>query len=140
MGFPLLQETLAALQQGTLKPEPQREEESCYAKMLTKDLGRLDMNWDAKKLERYIRGLNSWPSAFTGYKGKTLKLWRAETVDRDTEEAPGPVVEVAKDSFTVQTGKGCLRLLEVQLEGKKRMDAGSFLRGVSIQTGDVLTV
>lgn len=140
MGRDLLLETLAALEKGELKPEPQKEEESCYAKMLKKDLGRLDMNWEAAKVERYIRGLYSWPSAYTGYKGKTLKLWRAEVLDMDTEEEPGTVVEVAKDSFTVQTGKGCLRLLEVQLEGKKRMDTGSFLRGVKVEKGDMLCI
>lgn len=140
MGRDLLLETLSKLERGQLKPEPQREEESCYAKMLKKELGRLDMNWDAKKVERYIRGLYSWPGAYTGYKGKTLKLWKAEVTGRETGEAPGTVVEVAKDSFTVQTGKGCLRLLEVQLEGKKRMDAGSFLRGVKIEKGDKLCI
>lgn len=140
MGRDLLLETLSKLERGQLKPEPQREEESCYAKMLNKELGRLDMNWEAQKVERYIRGLYSWPGAYTGYKGKTLKLWRAEVTGRETGEAPGTVVEVAKDSFTVQTGKGCLRLLEVQLEGKKRMDAGSFLRGVKIEKGDKLCI
>lgn len=140
MGRDLLLETLAALEKGELKPEPQKEEETCYAKMLKKELGRLDMNWKAEKVERYIRGLYSWPSAYTGYKGKTLKLWRAEVVDGETGEKPGTVVEVAKDSFTVQTGKGCLRLLEVQLEGKKRMDAGSFLRGVQVEKGDMLCI
>lgn len=138
MGRTLLLETLSALGAGTLKPEPQKDEESCYAKMLTKELGKIDMNWNAQKLERYIRGLNSWPSAFTKYKGKTLKLWRAEVIAGDTGEAPGTVVDVAKDSFTVQTGRDCLRILELQLEGKKRMDTGSFLRGVRIEKGDML--
>lgn len=138
MGRTLLLETLSALGAGTLKPEPQKDEESCYAKMLTKELGKIDMNWNAQKLERYIRGLNSWPSAFTKYKGKTLKLWRAEVIAGDTGEAPGTVVDVAKDSLTVQTGRDCLRILELQLEGKKRMDTGSFLRGVRIEKGDML--
>lgn len=138
MGKVLLLETLSALCAGTLKPEPQKDEESCYAKMLTKELGKIDMNWNAQKLERYIRGLNSWPSAFTVYKGKTLKLWRAEVIAGDTGEAPGTVVDVAKNSFTVQTGRDCLRILELQLEGKKRMDTGSFLRGVRIEKGDML--
>lgn len=138
MGRTLLLETLSALCAGTLKPEPQKDEESCYAKMLTKELGKIDMNWNAQKLERYIRGLNSWPSAFTKYKGKTLKLWRAEVIAGDTGEAPGTVVDVEKDSLTVQTGRDCLRILELQLEGKKRMDTGSFLRGVRIEKGDML--
>lgn len=140
LGSDLLLETLRQVEEGTLIPIPQKDENSCYAKMLTKDLGRLDMNEDAKKLERYIRGLNSWPSAYTGYQGKILKIWRAEVIQQETGEAPGTVVEVDKQSFTVQTGNGCLRLLEVQLEGKKRMDVGSFLRGVTIQKGDVLCI
>lgn len=138
MGRTLLLDTLQALSRGELIPEPQKDEESCYARMLSRELGQIDMNWHAEKLERYIRGLNSWPSAYTHYKGKTLKLWRAEVQPEDTEERPGTVVDVAKDSFTVQTGKGCLKILELQLEGKKRMDAGSFLRGVQVEKGDVL--
>lgn len=136
----LLLETLRLAEEGNLQPISQKDEESCYAKMLTKDLGCLDMNEEAVKLERYIRGLNSWPSAYTKLHGKTLKIWRAEVVNEDTGEAPGTVVDVDKDSFTVQTGKYCLRILEVQSEGKKRMDAGSFLRGVTIKKGDMLCI
>lgn len=138
MGKELLMKTLDSLGKGELTPVPQKDEESCYAKMLTKDLGKISMNWNAKKLERYIRGLNSWPSAYTTWKGKTLKLWRAKVISGNTEEAPGTIVEVGKNSFTIQTGDGKLEILEVQLEGKKRMDAGSFLRGVSVEKGDVL--
>ena len=138
LGSGLLLRTLAAAGEGTLQPVPQTEEQSTYAGMLKRDTGRLDLTWDAAKLERYIRGLNSWPSAFTGYQGKMLKLWRAEVLGHDTGEAPGTVTETAKDSFTIQTGRGCLRVLEVQLEGKKRMDAGSFLRGVHMKKGDIL--
>lgn len=138
MGKELLMKTLDSLGKGELTPVPQNDEESCYAKMLTKDLGKISMNWNAKKLERYIRGLNSWPSAYTTWKGKTLKLWRAKVISGNTEEAPGTIVEVGKNSFTIQTGDGKLEILEVQLEGKKRMDAGSFLRGVSVEKGDVL--
>ena len=108
--------------------------------MLTKELGLLDMNEDAEKLERYIRGLNSWPSAYTGFRGKTLKIWRAEVVKEDTAEKSGMVVSVDKNSFTVQTGRHCLRILEVQMEGKKRMDADSFLRGVAVKKGDMLCI
>lgn len=140
LGGELLLQTLKMAESNELTPITQRDEDSCYAKMLTKELGHLDMNEDAIKLERYIRGLNSWPSAYTGFDGKILKIWRAEVLETDTKEAPGTVVEIQKDSFTVQTGKGCLRLLEVQLEGKKRMDAGSFLRGVTVKEGDILCI
>ncbi len=140
LGSDLLLRTLADAQMGRLQPTAQKEEDSTYAAMLKKDTGRLELSWDAVKLERYIRGLNSWPSAYTGCRGKTLKLWKAEVLDRETGEAPGTVVETARDSFTVQTGRGCLKILEVQLEGKKRMDAGSFLRGVHIEEGEILCI
>lgn len=138
LGSELLLETLRQAEEGTLHPIPQNDEDSTYAKMLTKETGKIDWNLDAAQIERYVRGLNSWPSAYSGYKGKTLKIWCAEVLPEVTEEKPGTVVLVEKDSFTVQTGNGCLRILELQLEGKKRMDAGSFLRGVKIEKGDVL--
>ncbi len=138
MGAPLLLETLEKAEKGLLQPVPQDDAESTYAKMLTKELGELDFSWDAKKLERYVRGLNSWPGTYTDFRGKTLKIWRAEVVGENTEMAPGTVVRVDKNSFSVQTGDGLLRLLEVQLAGKKRMAAGDFLRGVQVKTGEVL--
>lgn len=136
LGGPLLLETLEQVENGMLQPMVQEEGESTYAKMLTKDLGKLDFSWDAIKLERYVRGLNSWPGAYGYMNGKMLKIWKAEVVSRNTEFASGTVAEVAKDSFSIQTGEGLLKILELQLEGKKRMLAGDFLRGVKIQTGD----
>lgn len=137
-GGPLLLETLSRAEAGTLKPVAQKDEESTYAKMLTRELGNLDFSWEAKKLERYVRGLNSWPSAYTRFRGKMLKIWKAEVVEKNTGFPSGTVAEVDKDSFSIQTGEGLLRLLEIQLEGKKRMSTGDFLRGVKVETGEVL--
>lgn len=136
LGGPLLLETLSRAEKGILQPVPQKEEESTYAKMLTKELGKLDFSWEAKKLERYVRGLNSWPSAYTQFRGKMLKIWKAEVVERNSIYPAGSVAEVEKDSFSVQTGDGLLRLLEVQLEGKKRMPVSDFLRGIKVETGE----
>lgn len=136
LGGPLLLETLSRAEKGILQPVPQKEEESTYAKMLTKELGKLDFSWEAKKLERYVRGLNSWPSAYTQFRGKMLKIWKAEVVERNSIYPAGSVAEVKKDSFSVQTGDGLLRLLEVQLEGKKRMPVSDFLRGIKVETGE----
>lgn len=138
IGSDILLQTLADAQEGNLHPQKQDEKESTYAPMLKKEMGEMDFSWDAKKLERYVRGLNSWPCAYTGIRGKMLKVWRVGTTDENTGEKPGTVVDVGKDRFTVQTGDGCLELFEVQMAGKKRMDTGSFLRGVSIEKGDVL--
>ena len=139
LGSGLLLETLKDAKEGNLHPEKQNDEDSTYAKMLTKDLGRLDFSWDAVKLERYIRGLNSWPSAFCGFRGKSMKIWKAAVLHENVAEAePGQIVAVNKNSFVVQTGSDCLEILEVQLAGKKRMDAGSFLRGVQVKEGEML--
>lgn len=138
LGSDLLLETLRQAEAGTLKPEKQNGEESTYAKILTKELGRIDWNMDAAKIERYVRGLNSWPGTFTGYNGKALKVWCAGVVSCDSGEVPGTVVDVQKDGIIVQTGKDGLKITELQLEGKKRMDTRSFLCGVHMEKGDVL--
>ena len=74
-GGPLLLDVLAKLENGTAVRTPQNDADSCYAKMLTKDLGKIDWNKDAVSIERLIRGLNSWPSAYTAFHDKTLKIW-----------------------------------------------------------------
>ena len=76
-----------------------------------------------------MRGLNSWPGAYTYFHGKMLKIWRAAVVSRNTDRPCGAVVSVEKDGFSIQTGDGLLHVLEVQLEGKKRMKSGDFMRG-----------
>ena len=133
LGGPLLLETLALAEQGKLVPEKQKDEEGTYARMLTKEMGELDFSMEAERLERYVRGLNSWPGAYTFFHGKRLKIWRAAAVSEDTKKACGTVVRVEKDGFCVQTGKGLLKLLEVQPEGKKRMSTADFMRGNQIE-------
>ncbi len=129
LGGPLLLETLSQAEQGTLRRVKQDDAESTYARMLSKELGKLDFSKDAAELERYVRGLNSWPSAYTYFRGKMMKIWRASVIDQNTELPCGAVVQVEKDGFCVQTGNGLLKVLEVQLEGKKRMKSADFLRG-----------
>lgn len=134
-GAALCVETLQALEEGTAIFEPQGEPKTAYARMLTKDLGKIDWNRPAEELERLVRGLNSWPSAYTTWDGKTMKIWRAEVSEKDTEQSPGTVTKVEKESFSVQTGKGQLKVLELQIPGKKRMGTGEFLRGYHLQEG-----
>lgn len=135
-GAELLIRTLPALEQGTLTPEKQPlESPTAYARMIRKEDGRIDWNLEAEAIERRIRGLNPWPSAYTELTGKILKIWRAEVLPKESGQAPGTVTEAGKGGFCVQTGKGVLRLLEVQLEGKKRMDAQAFLRGFHAAPG-----
>ncbi len=138
-GGELILSTLEKLEKGLLTPEPQTEENTCYAKMLTKALGKMDWEKTAVELERLIRGLNPWPSAYTGLDGKTLKIWQARVLEEEYEGKPGCVVRAKKDDLFVKTGKGTLAITSLQLEGKKRMDAGAFLRGYPVEEGMVLS-
>ena len=139
-GAALCVETLKALENGTAVREKQGESPTAYAKMLTKELGDIDWAEPAVKIERIVRGLNSWPSAYTHWNGKVMKIWRAAAEASEAADVqPGTVVSVEKESFAVQTGDGILRVLEVQMPGKKRMDAGAFLRGNTMEPGELLT-
>ena len=143
VGAHLLVKTLEGLEAGTITPVKQDDSESTYVKMLHKSFGKMDFNKSAAELERLIRGLNPWPSAFTYIDGKMLKIWDADVADNisevQTEEVkPGQVVTVGKNTFTIACGQGYLVVNEVQLEGKKRMDSGSFLRGNQLEAGVML--
>ena len=140
MGADLLIETLKGLQEGTIQRVKQKDEDSTYVKMLTKSLGQIDFTKSAIEIERLIRGLNPWPSAYTSLDGKTLKIWSAKILPEDSLGKPGEIVEVTKNSLVVQTGNGRLSLLEVQLEGKKRMEVGAFLRGYEVKEGTMLHI
>ncbi len=140
MGAKLLVETLTELENGTIQRIKQKDEDSTYAKMLTKSLGKIDFTKSAEEIERLIRGLNPWPSAYTLLDGKTLKIWRAKVIFENSTGKPGEIVEVGKNSMVVQTGEGKLSLLELQLEGKKRMEVDAFLRGYEITEGTMLQV
>lgn len=153
-GARLIVEALEKIEAGSVKPVKQNDEESCYAKMLQKSMGKIDWQMEAGKLDCLIRGLISWPGASTVYRGKNLKIWREEVVleqelaalEAQTGQSdggcagngkPGTVVQVDKDAVYVQTGDGLLRILEVQPEGKKRMAVRDFLLGYPVKAGDV---
>lgn len=138
LGGPLILKTLEELENGTAVRTKQDDTQSCYAKMLTKSLGDIDWSQSAVQIERLIRGLNAWPSAYTKWEDKTLKIWAADVIDGNREgAAAGEVVERQKKALIVQTGEGRLSLKEVQLQGKKRMEIDVFLRGYPIMEGTV---
>ena len=140
IGAELCLKTLTAIEDKTAVYTPQEHDLATHTTMIKKQLGEIDWMKPAEELERLIRGLNPWPSAYTYLNGKTLKIWKAAVIEQEEREqmAPGCIVEVAKDSLTVQAGKGLLKLLEVQLEGKKRMMTDAFLRGFSVEAGSRL--
>lgn len=135
VGARLIVTALSEIEKGNVTPVSQNEEQTCYAKMLKKSLGHIDWTQSAAYIERLVRGLSPWPSAYTHFHGKTLKIWKADILTDKASGEPGSVSCVAKDSITVNTGEGQLLISELQLEGKKRMQAKEFLLGNHIETG-----
>lgn len=143
VGAALLVKTLDELEKGTVKPVKQNETEATHVKMLDKSFGNIDFSMEAARIERLIRGLNPWPSAFTHFNGKLLKIWDADVCDDVVCESGesvvnGMITQVDNNSFIVKCGDNSLKINELQLEGKKRMKTQDFLRGNHINTGDIL--
>lgn len=138
LGGDLLVEALEKISSGTAPRIPQEESKATYVKILHKNMGIIDFNKPAIEIERLIRGLNPWPSAFTYINNKTLKLWKASVEVVNIAGKPGEVIEVRKDAILVMTAKDALLIHELQLEGKKRLLAEEFLRGNNIALGTIL--
>lgn len=159
-GGELILKTLAGIEAGTITPVQQDETKATHVGMIKKDMGNLDFAKGAAELERLVRGLSPWPSAYTFLDGKMLKIWKADVCSAlpvaensdngaagesalaaaaKTAEtlAPGTCVREGNDLY-VAAGEGFLKLLEVQMQGKKRMAVSDFLRGHDIKTGFVL--
>ena len=149
VGAELCIKTLKVMEQGTAVYTSQNQEEATYTTMIKKQLGEIDWTKSAQEIERFVRGLNPWPSAYTYLEGKTLKIWKAfvkeETISAVKSSLEinqgidsGTIVNITKDSIEVQTGQGILVLKEIQLEGKKRMCVDAFLRGFHLEIGKKL--
>lgn len=138
LGAKVLVDTLQALKAGTLKSIKQNDAVSTYAPLLQKEHEIINWTENAAAIHNKIRGLNSWPGAYTHYKGKRLKIWQSRIYsDQDTNNVPGKVINMEQqEGFILQTGKGTLLILEVQPEGKQRMKAGAFARGYHLGIGD----
>ena len=151
VGGKLCVKTIEGLEAGTVKAVPQNEDEATHVGMIKKSMGEMDFEKSAVELERLIRGLNPWPSAFTKLNGKTLKVWKAavssyEDMANETGISvsdiegsnPGEVIWTGKDSIAVKCNGDILLMKEVQLEGKKRMTVADYLRGHGIEQHTVL--
>lgn len=137
IGGSLIIKTLNKIEDKTAIRIPQDESKFTYVGMIRKTMGDINWSMEADVIERLIRGLNPWPSAYTGWNGKVIKIWEADVIDKEYAGAIGEVVEVGKDCLVVKTGKGGLSIKELQMQGKKRMDIGAFLRGYQIAEGTV---
>ena len=139
-GAALLIRTIPSIVDGTAVYTKQPEESPTpYAAMISKKMGLMDFSKSAVELERLVRGLNPWPSAYTFLNGKTLKVWKCAVECAEYgKEAPGTIIGVDKSGIHVACGSDTLILKEVQLEGKKRMETDAFLRGYQVTAGTML--
>ena len=139
------QEENDKLEDGSAVRIPQCEEESTYAPKLEKTMGNIDWTMDADRIERLVRGLNSWPGTFTKIHGKTVKIWDCDVVCQETltesqaAATPGTVIVSEKDQLIVKAGNGALSLRMLQPEGKKNMTVDAYLRGYPIAQGELFT-
>lgn len=129
LGPPALIKTIADIAGGECHPERQDDSLATYAAKITKQEAAIDWHGDAIAIARRIRAFNPFPVAFTLLGGEPLRIWRAEPVAEDSDAPPGTLLAVNADGVTLSCGRGTLRLLEVQLPGKKRLPMADLLRG-----------
>ena len=135
-GADLLAETIHDIADGTAVYEVQNDDEATYAGMISKADGYTDFNEPAVNIERKIRAFIEWPTCYSYLDGQQVKFYRAEVIDEEPDGEPGTVSLTDKKSYFINCGSGKLRVLEQQLQGKKRMSAGDFMRGHKLSTGD----
>ncbi|MDP2599139.1 MAG: methionyl-tRNA formyltransferase [Deltaproteobacteria bacterium] len=138
IGAQLLVKTLDGLQEGTLKAKGQDSKKVVMTQKLVKEDGHLKWEESAAKLFDKIRAFNPWPGTFCYIDKKRLKILEAAPLEENTQQKPGTVTG-NEQGITVACGQGSLCLLEVQLEGKKRMSTADFLKGHPVKTGILLT-
>lgn len=136
-GAELCVKTMAAIENGTAVYTPQDGTKATHTSKITKEMGSIDWSKSAEEIECLIRGMNPWPSAYTKLDDKNVKIWKAKVIQSERLANPGTIVKVTKEIIEVQTGDGILAILELQLEGKKRMTTDAFLRGYQVKEGTV---
>lgn len=136
MGGNLLLETLASLKAGTVTPQPQESDNTCYAAMLKKEDGIIDWQRDARAIHNQVRGMSVWPGAYTSINGQVLKIFRTGVGEGVGQ--PGTVLKASKGELEIACLSDSLFIKDLQLAGKKRLDPGSFLAGFSIAVGTLL--
>jgi len=134
MGGELLLRTIEGIEEGTIIPKPQDPSLVSFAPIIRKEDGHIDWSIPASSVFNRIRAFKPWPGSFAFLEGRQLKVVEAAPAEGGSGEAPGTVVESGKH-LAVACGEGLLYLVEVQMEGKKRMSAADFLRGHKVQVG-----
>lgn len=138
MGADLLITSLPYIEKGINGKTKQDDSKATYAPMIFKQDGLVDFNKSPEEIERLIRGLNSWPGAYTIYRGEPMKLWQAEASDEIANKPNGTILGVSNQGIKVAAGGRLLLLKKIQMPGKKAMDVSEYLKGNKIEDGEVL--
>jgi methionyl-tRNA formyltransferase len=138
MGADLLVQTLAGLEAGTIVTEKQDSTQATHAPLLKKEDGAIDWSRSAQAIHDQVRGLQPWPGAYTTFRGQTLHVWKSVVNQKQPLQPPGTIVSVKP--LLAACGSGSLELLEVQLEGRKRISAADFANGQRLSENESLGV
>ena len=133
-GGELLIKTIEGLVQGTITPIKQ-EGETCYAKMLSKDTGKIEWSKAAKDIHNLIRGLNPWPIAHTTYKGQNMKIYASSVLEENSNKEAGTIIGVNKDGIKVSCGEDVLLIKKVQFPNGKPLTIEQYINGNEIEVG-----
>lgn len=136
-GAELLIETINGLYSGTLKGEKQPEE-TFYAKMLNKDLARINWNNSAQNIHNLIRGLNPWPIAYTNYEDKPMKIYESKVLNENSNKEPGSIISVDKNGIKVSTLDGILLIKKIQFPNGKPLTIEQYINGNDININEKL--
>ena len=139
LGAELLIETIAAIENGTLKRTKQDESRATYEPKLTHDTGCIKWEKTCSEIDRQVRGCNPWPAAFTMLQGERMKVLAVQKYKGMDSSEPGTVIKAdAKSGFFVACGDGAIELITIQLPGQRQMTARDYLKGHALQTGTIL--
>lgn len=137
-GAKVLKETIDLIEKGEAPRIPQNHDEFTYAPMMNKTLGQIDFSKSAKEIHNLVRGVNPWPSAYTTYKGQTMKIWKTKVLSEASNKAPGTILKVDKEGIRVSTKDNVILISEIQMPGKKRVLVEEYIKGNSIETNEIL--
>ena len=138
LGAEVVMETVRLIERGGVQPKRQDDAQASPAPKIQRDDCHVAWSQSSEKVHNFIRGMSPHPAAFVLHNGKVLKLFRSRVLDAASAREPG-TVEVGPGQLSVHTRDRLLSIVELQVEGKKRMGIGEFLRGYSITTGERFT-
>ncbi len=138
MGADLLVQSLRGLENSNITPRPQDHERASFAPMLNKDAGLIDWSWSAGRIHNRVRGFQPWPGVYTWFRGQALHIWRSRPAESTAGSRPGTVTVERRRPFVACGGETAIELIEVQIEGRKRMSAEAFVNGQHLATGEIL--